>query len=93
MEQRLLTFEKDLVHTLEVVNKQFKLSTAISQQKKNIQKFIDDLVDGLVNDGKITFWAHDQEVNLFCKEQLLFVNIYIKYFIIKLHFNGLVFSC
>jgi len=63
MEQRLLTFEKDLVHTLEVVNKQFKLSTAISQQKRNIQKFIDDLVDGLVNDGKITFWAHDQEVN------------------------------
>lgn len=63
MEQRLLTFEKDLVHTLEVVNKQFKLSTAISQQKRDIQKFIDDLVDGLVNDGKITFWAHDQEVN------------------------------
>jgi hypothetical protein len=64
MEQRLLTFEKDLVHTLEVVNKQFKLSTTISQQKRDIQKFIDDLVDGLVNDGKITFWAHDQEVNL-----------------------------
>jgi len=63
MEKRLLTFEKDLVHTLEVVNKQFKLSTAISQQKQNIQKFIDDLVDGLVNDGRITFWAHDQEVN------------------------------
>jgi len=63
MEQRLVTFEKDLVHTLEVVNKQFKLSTAISQQKLNIQKFIDDLVDGLVNDGRITFWAHDQEVN------------------------------
>lgn len=64
MEQRLLTFEKDLVHTLEVVNKQFKLSTAISQQKRNIQKFIDDLVDGLVNDGKITFWAHDQEFSV-----------------------------
>lgn len=64
MEQRLLAFEKDLVDTLEVINKQFKLSTAISQQKQNIQKFIDDLVDGLVNDGRITFWAHDQEVNL-----------------------------
>ncbi|XP_026818822.1 uncharacterized protein LOC113557478 isoform X1 [Rhopalosiphum maidis] len=64
MEQRLLTFEKDLVHTLEVVNKQFKLSTAISQQKRDIQKFIDDLVDGLVNDGKITFWAHDQEFSV-----------------------------
>jgi len=63
MEQRLVTLEKDLVHTLEVVNKQFKLSTAISQQKQSIQKFIDDLVDGLVNDGKITFWARDQEVN------------------------------
>lgn len=73
MEQRLVTFEKDLVHTLEVVNKQFKLSTAISQQKRSIQKFIDDLVDGLVNDGKITFWARDQEVNFnyFIKEQLL----------------------
>ncbi|KAL4089521.1 hypothetical protein QTP88_024542 [Uroleucon formosanum] len=64
MEQRLLTFEKDLVHTLEVVNKQFKLSTAISQQKQNIQKFIDDLVDGLVNDGRVTFWAHDQEFSV-----------------------------
>ncbi|XP_025202373.1 uncharacterized protein LOC112599613 isoform X2 [Melanaphis sacchari] len=64
MEQRLLTFEKDLVQTLEVVNKQFKLSTAISQQKRNIQKFIDDLVDGLVNDGRITFWAHDQEFSV-----------------------------
>ncbi|CAI6360832.1 unnamed protein product [Macrosiphum euphorbiae] len=64
MEQRLLAFEKDLVDTLEVINKQFKLSTAISQQKQNIQKFIDDLVDGLVNDGRITFWAHDQEFSV-----------------------------
>ena len=38
MEQRLLAFEKDLVDTLEVINKQFKLSTAISQQKQNIQQ-------------------------------------------------------
>jgi len=63
MEQRLASFEKDLVHTLEVINKLFKLTTALSEQKQNIQKFIDDLVDGLVNDDKITFWAHDQEVN------------------------------
>lgn len=62
MEQRLLKVEQDLVHTLEVINKQFKLSKAISQQRDDIQKFIDEVVDGLLNDGKITFWAHDQEV-------------------------------
>lgn len=66
MEQRLLKVENDLVNTLEVVNKQFKLSKTISQQKDNIQKFIDDVVDGLLNDGKIIFWAHDQEVNFNC---------------------------
>jgi len=81
MEQRLLTFEKDLVDTLEVVNKQFKLSTAISQQKQNIQKFIDDLVDGLVNDGRITFWAHDQEVNInFILYRTVIMSKYKKYF-------------
>jgi len=55
-----------LVQTLEIVNKQFKLSKAILQQKDNIQKFIDDVVDGLMNDGKISFWAHDQEVKFNC---------------------------
>lgn len=64
MEQRLLKVENDLVNTLEVVNRQLKLSKAISQQKDNIQKFIDDVVNGLLNDGKIVFWAHDQEVNI-----------------------------
>lgn len=62
MEQQLLKAENDLIQTLEVVNKQFKLSKTISQQKNNIQKFIDEVVDGLLNDGKISFWAHDQEV-------------------------------
>jgi len=64
MEQRLLKVENDLVHTLDVVNKQFKLNKTISQQKDDIQKFIDEVVDGLMIDGKITFWAHEQEVNL-----------------------------
>ncbi|XP_015367821.1 PREDICTED: uncharacterized protein LOC107164491 [Diuraphis noxia] len=64
MEQRLASFEKNLVHTLEVINKQFKLITVLSQQKQNLQKFIDDLVDGLINDDKITFWAHDQEFSV-----------------------------
>lgn len=64
MEKCLLKVEKDLIHTLDVINKQFKLSNAISQQKDNIQKFVDDIVEGLLKDGKITFWAHDQEVHL-----------------------------
>lgn len=66
MEQRLLKVEQDLVHTLEVINKQFKLSQAITQQRDDIQKFIDEVVDGLLNDGKITFWAHDREVLFLC---------------------------
>lgn len=66
MEQSLLKAENDLVQALEVVNKQFKLSKAILQQKDNIQKFIDDVVAGLLNDGKISFWAHDQEVKFNC---------------------------
>jgi hypothetical protein len=57
-----LTLEDDLTQTLELINKQFKLHKNISQEKNNIEQFIDDIVDGLLNDGKITFWAHDQEV-------------------------------
>ncbi|XP_050443543.1 uncharacterized protein LOC126847396 isoform X2 [Adelges cooleyi] len=61
MEQRLLRVEKDLVQTLDVLNKQFMLNKAFYQQKENIQRFIDELVEGLLNDGRITFWASDQE--------------------------------
>ncbi|XP_050528753.1 uncharacterized protein LOC126898586 [Daktulosphaira vitifoliae] len=61
LEQHLLKVEKDLVQTLDVVNKQFMLNRAFSQQKENVQRFIDDLVKGLLNDGRITFWANDQE--------------------------------
>jgi len=64
MEQRLLKVENDLVHTLDVVNKQFKLNKTISQQKDDIQKFIDEVIDGLMIDGKITFWAHEQEFSV-----------------------------
>lgn len=63
MEQNLLQVEKDLVRTLKIVNKQFKISQVISQQKDDIQQFVNNLVNGLINDGKITFWAQDQEVN------------------------------
>lgn len=80
MEQRLLKVEQDLVHTLEVINKQFKLSKTISQQRDDIQKFIDEVVDGLLNDGKITFWAHDQEViflYLYLLPHIIFKLIYI----------------
>ncbi|VVC41837.1 Hypothetical protein CINCED_3A016644 [Cinara cedri] len=64
MEKRLLQIEKDLVHTFEIVNKQFKISQVISQQKDNIEQFVDDIVHGLLNDGKITFWAHAQEFSV-----------------------------
>lgn len=63
MEQQLLKVENDLVHTLDVVNKQLKLNKILSEQNDNTQKFIDDIVDGLLNDGKVTFWARDEEVN------------------------------
>lgn len=63
MEQQLLKVENDLVHTLDIVNKQLKLNKTLSEQNDNTQKFIDDVVDGLLNDGKITFWARDEEVN------------------------------
>ncbi|XP_025405025.1 uncharacterized protein LOC112679438 isoform X2 [Sipha flava] len=62
--QSLLTLEDDLTQTLELINKQFKLHKNISQEKNNIEQFIDDIVDGLLNDGKITFWAHDQEFSV-----------------------------
>lgn len=63
MEQYLMKLETDLAHTLEVLNKLFMLNKAISQQKDDIQKFIDDVVDGLLKDDKVTFWARDQEVH------------------------------
>lgn len=63
--QSLLTLENDLTQTLELINKQFKLNKEISLEKLNIEQFIDNIVDGLLNDGKITFWAHDQEVKLY----------------------------
>lgn len=62
--QSLLTLEKDLTQTLELINKQFKLNKVVSQEKCKIEQFIDGIVDGLLNDGKTTFWAHDQEVKL-----------------------------
>lgn len=63
MEQQLLKVENDLVNTLDVVNKQLKLNKILSEQNDNTQKFIDDVVDGLLNYGKITFWARDEEVS------------------------------
>lgn len=63
MEQRLLQVDKDLVHTLDIINKQFKIIQVISQQRDNIQQFVDNIIHGLLNDGKTTFWAHSQEVN------------------------------
>lgn len=65
MEQRLLKVENDLVHTLDVVNKQLKLNKTLTEEKDKNQKFVDDVVDGLLNNGKITFWARDDEVNFF----------------------------
>jgi len=67
MEQHLLKVENDLVCTLDVVNKQLKLNKILSVEKDKNQKFIDDVVDGLLNNGKTTFWARDDEVNLFKK--------------------------
>lgn len=64
MEKCLLKVEKDLIHTLDVINREFKLVNEISRQKDDVQKFIDDIVDGIVKDGKITFWAHDQEFSV-----------------------------
>lgn len=63
MEQRLLKVEKDLVHTLDVINKQFKLNQAITEKRDDLQKFIDNIVDDLLKDGTASFWAHDQEVS------------------------------
>lgn len=69
MEEQLMKLEKDLINTLEVINKLFKFNKTILQQNYDIQKFIDDLVDGLLKDGKVSFWARDQEVHFecFCK--------------------------
>lgn len=67
MEQHLLKVENDLVCTLDVVNKQLKLNKILSVEKDKNQKFIDDVVDGLLNNGKTTFWARDDEVNFFKK--------------------------
>lgn len=81
MEQNLLQVEKDLVRTLKIVNKQFKVGQAISQQKDDIQQFVNNLVNGLINNGKITFWAHDQEVILdilLLWIRIFRLNIYVK---------------
>lgn len=62
MQQYLMKLETDLANTLEVLNKLFTLNKALSQQKDDIQKFIDDVVDGLLKDDKVTFWARDEKV-------------------------------
>lgn len=63
MEKRLLKVENDLVDTLDVVNKQLELNKTLSEEKDKNQKFVDYIVDGLLNDGKITFWARNDEVH------------------------------
>lgn len=63
IEQNLLKVQKDLVSKLEVANKQFNLSKVASQEKNNIQQFIEEMIEGLITKGKITFWAYDEEVN------------------------------
>ncbi|XP_050528444.1 uncharacterized protein LOC126898454 isoform X2 [Daktulosphaira vitifoliae] len=61
IEQRLLKVEKDLAHTLAVVNKQLNLNKVFSSQEESIKKIIDNLVEGLIKQGRTTFWSHGQE--------------------------------